>query len=79
MTNEGVDGATHDAVIVRVRALAADIRGRAAAADAARTVPRESIEAFFAAGIIMAGFHASYFYTLQFCFHRFIEDNEIAC
>ncbi len=51
MTNEGVDGATHDAVVERVRALTAGIRGRAAAADAARTVPRQSIDAFFAAGI----------------------------
>ena len=42
---------SHDAVVSRVRALTAGIRERAAAAEEARTVPRESIDELFAAGI----------------------------
>jgi len=42
---------THEAVLARVRALAADVRERAAAAEEARTLPQESVEAFLAAGI----------------------------
>jgi 3-hydroxy-9,10-secoandrosta-1,3,5(10)-triene-9,17-dione monooxygenase len=38
-------------VLVRARALTAGIRDRAAAAEEARTLPRESIDAFLAAGI----------------------------
>ncbi len=44
-------GATHDAVLARVRALIAGIRDGAAAAEEARTVPRETIDALLAAGI----------------------------
>ncbi len=42
---------SHDAVVSRVRALTAGIRDRAAAAEEARTLPRESIDALLAAGI----------------------------
>jgi 3-hydroxy-9,10-secoandrosta-1,3,5(10)-triene-9,17-dione monooxygenase len=44
-------GATHDAVLARVRALIAGIRDGAAAAEEARTVPRATIDALLAAGI----------------------------
>ena len=42
---------THDAVLARVRALSAGISERAVAADEARTLPAESVDAFFAAGL----------------------------
>jgi 3-hydroxy-9,10-secoandrosta-1,3,5(10)-triene-9,17-dione monooxygenase len=41
----------HGAVLDRVRALTAGIRERATAAEEARTIPRESIDALLAAGI----------------------------
>jgi 3-hydroxy-9,10-secoandrosta-1,3,5(10)-triene-9,17-dione monooxygenase len=41
----------HDAVLARVRALTATIRDHAAAAEEARTVPRDVIDALLAAGI----------------------------
>ena len=44
--------ATHDAVLSRVRGLTAGIRARAAAAEQARTLPRESVDALIAAGVI---------------------------
>ena len=47
----GAAGATHDAVLARVRALIAGIRDGAAAAEEARTVPRETIDALLTAGI----------------------------
>ena len=47
----GAADATHDAVLARVRALIAGIRDGAAAAEEARTVPRETIDALLAAGI----------------------------
>jgi len=53
MTSGGTqtkDG-TYDAVLARVRALTAGIRESAAAAEHARTVPRETVDAFLAAGI----------------------------
>ena len=42
---------SHEQVLARVRSLTADFRERAAAAEAARTLPRESIESLLAAGI----------------------------
>jgi 3-hydroxy-9,10-secoandrosta-1,3,5(10)-triene-9,17-dione monooxygenase len=53
MTSDRASSAvgTHDAVLGRVRALTEDIRDRAAAAEEARTVPREVIDALLAAGI----------------------------
>jgi len=46
-----VSGQTHNAVLARVRTLAAQIRDRAVAAEEARTLPRESVDEFLAAGI----------------------------
>ena len=53
MTHEssGLAGVTHGAVLDRVRGLIAGIRDGAAAAEEARTIPRETIEALLAAGI----------------------------
>jgi 3-hydroxy-9,10-secoandrosta-1,3,5(10)-triene-9,17-dione monooxygenase len=42
---------THDAVLARVRVLTDGIRARAAAAEDARTLPRESVDALTGAGI----------------------------
>ena len=42
---------THDAVLARVRALIPGIRDRAAAAEEARTIPRDIVDALLAAGI----------------------------
>jgi 3-hydroxy-9,10-secoandrosta-1,3,5(10)-triene-9,17-dione monooxygenase len=47
----GTADATPDAVLARVRALIAGIRDSAAAAEEARTVPRQTIDALLAAGI----------------------------
>ena len=44
-------GGTHEAVLARVRGLTAGIRERAAAAEEARTLPEESIDALLGAGI----------------------------
>jgi 3-hydroxy-9,10-secoandrosta-1,3,5(10)-triene-9,17-dione monooxygenase len=41
---------THDEVVARARALTADFRDRAAAAEEARTLPRESVDAMLGAG-----------------------------
>jgi len=41
----------HDGVLARVRALIPGIRDRAAAAEEARTIPRDVVDAFLAAGI----------------------------
>jgi 3-hydroxy-9,10-secoandrosta-1,3,5(10)-triene-9,17-dione monooxygenase len=43
--------ATHEAVLARVRALTPGIRERAAAAEDARTIPRDVVDALLAAGI----------------------------
>jgi 3-hydroxy-9,10-secoandrosta-1,3,5(10)-triene-9,17-dione monooxygenase len=53
MTRNETDAAaaTHDAVLARVRGLSTGIRERAAAAEEARTLPRESIDALLATGI----------------------------
>jgi 3-hydroxy-9,10-secoandrosta-1,3,5(10)-triene-9,17-dione monooxygenase len=53
MASEEKGGAadSHNDVLARVRSLTADFRERAAAAEEARTVPRESIDALLAAGI----------------------------
>ncbi len=53
MTRGGTGAAavTHDAVLARVQELTAGIRERAAAAEEARTLPRESVDALLAAGI----------------------------
>jgi 3-hydroxy-9,10-secoandrosta-1,3,5(10)-triene-9,17-dione monooxygenase len=53
MANQGTGGAakSHEEVLAAVRALCAGIRERAAAAEEARIVPRESIDALLAAGI----------------------------
>lgn len=53
MTSErhGAAEGTHDAVLGRVRALTAGIRERAPAAEEARTVSREVVEALLSAGI----------------------------
>jgi 3-hydroxy-9,10-secoandrosta-1,3,5(10)-triene-9,17-dione monooxygenase len=53
MASEAKGGAadSHNDVLARVRSLTADFRERAAAAEEARTVPRESIDALLAAGI----------------------------
>jgi 3-hydroxy-9,10-secoandrosta-1,3,5(10)-triene-9,17-dione monooxygenase len=53
MTSDGLGtaDATPDAVLARVRALIAGIRDSAAAAEEARTVPRQTIDALLAAGI----------------------------
>ncbi len=42
---------THEAVLARVRELTAGFRDRAAAAEEARTLPRESVDALLGAGI----------------------------
>ena len=42
---------SHEEVLARVRSLTAGIRERAAAAEEARTVPSEAIDALLAAGI----------------------------
>ena len=42
---------THKAVLARVRELTAGFRDRAAAAEEARTLPRESVDALLGAGI----------------------------
>src|SRR5271167_764363 len=47
----GTADATPDAVLARVRALIAGIHDSAAAAEEARTVPRQTIDALLAAGI----------------------------
>jgi 3-hydroxy-9,10-secoandrosta-1,3,5(10)-triene-9,17-dione monooxygenase len=49
--NEAPARGTHDAVLARVRALTTNIRNCAAATEAARTLPRESVDALLAAGI----------------------------
>jgi len=53
MTSDGLGtaDATPDAVLARVRALIAGIHDSAAAAEEARTVPRQTIDALLAAGI----------------------------
>jgi 3-hydroxy-9,10-secoandrosta-1,3,5(10)-triene-9,17-dione monooxygenase len=53
MASEAKGGAadSHNDVLARVRSLTAEFRERAAAAEEARTVPRESIDALLAAGI----------------------------
>ncbi len=53
MTHErnGLAGVTHDAVLERVRGLIPGIRDGAAAAEEARTIPRQTIDALLAAGI----------------------------
>ena len=53
MTGKETDGATksHEEVLAGVRALGAAIRDRATAADEARTLPRESIDALLTAGV----------------------------
>jgi 3-hydroxy-9,10-secoandrosta-1,3,5(10)-triene-9,17-dione monooxygenase len=53
VTSKGTDGSTksHEEVLAAVRALGAAIRDRAMAADEARTLPRESIDALLTAGI----------------------------
>lgn len=47
----GAQAATHDTVLARVRALIPDIRDRAAAAEEARTIPRDVVDALLGAGI----------------------------
>jgi 3-hydroxy-9,10-secoandrosta-1,3,5(10)-triene-9,17-dione monooxygenase len=53
MANDEKGGAvkSHEAVLDEVRSLTAGIRERAAAAEEARTLPRESVDALLAAGI----------------------------
>jgi len=53
VTGKETDGATksHEEVLAGVRALGAAIRDRATAADEARTLPRESIDALLTAGV----------------------------
>jgi 3-hydroxy-9,10-secoandrosta-1,3,5(10)-triene-9,17-dione monooxygenase len=53
MTGErhGLADGTHEAVLARIRPLIADFRARAAAAEEARNLPRESVDALLAAGI----------------------------
>jgi 3-hydroxy-9,10-secoandrosta-1,3,5(10)-triene-9,17-dione monooxygenase len=53
MTREAKPAAdsAHDSVLARVRALTQGIRERATAAEEGRTLPRESVDALFAAGI----------------------------
>jgi 3-hydroxy-9,10-secoandrosta-1,3,5(10)-triene-9,17-dione monooxygenase len=53
VTSKGTDGSTksHEEVLAAVRGLGAAIRDRAMAADEARTLPRESIDALLTAGI----------------------------
>jgi 3-hydroxy-9,10-secoandrosta-1,3,5(10)-triene-9,17-dione monooxygenase len=53
MTREAMETApgTHDAVMARVSALIPSIRDKAAAAEEARTVPPETVDALIAAGI----------------------------
>jgi len=53
MTKDEQDAAagTHDAILTRVRALTAGIRDGAGAAEEARTLPREMVDALLAAGI----------------------------
>ena len=50
-SSEAPAGDTHKAVVARVRELTAGFRDRAAAAEAARTLPRESVDALLGAGI----------------------------
>jgi 3-hydroxy-9,10-secoandrosta-1,3,5(10)-triene-9,17-dione monooxygenase len=54
MTHETAGGkpVTRDEVLARVRGLTAGIRERAAAAEEARTLPRESVDALIGAGLI---------------------------
>ncbi len=47
----GAQAGTHDAVLARVRALIPGIRDRAAAAEEARTISRDVVDALLAAGI----------------------------
>ena len=42
---------THDEILARIRGLTAGIRDGAAAAEEARTVPRETVDALLSAGI----------------------------
>ncbi|MGO9699161.1 MAG: acyl-CoA dehydrogenase family protein [Xanthobacteraceae bacterium] len=49
--SEAPAGNTHQAVLARVRELAAGFRDRAAATEEARTLPRESVDALLGAGI----------------------------
>jgi alkylation response protein AidB-like acyl-CoA dehydrogenase len=53
MANEsrGNAGKTHDEILAQIRGLTASIRDGAAAAEEARTLPRESIDALLSAGI----------------------------
>ena len=53
MTSERLHAAdgTHEKVLGRIRLLTADFRARAAAAEEARTLPRESVDALIGAGI----------------------------
>ena len=50
-SSEAPAGDTHKAVVARVRELTAGFRDRAAAAEAARTLPRELVDALLGAGI----------------------------
>src|SRR6202161_3493965 len=50
-TNEPPASNTHKAVLTRVRELTAGFRDRAAAAEQARTLPKESVDALLGAGI----------------------------
>ena len=49
--SNGHNDVTHDEVLARVRGLTAGIAERAIAADEARTLPRESVDALIAAGL----------------------------
>ena len=49
--SEAAANNTHKAVVARVRELTAGFRDRAAAAEEARTLPRESVDALLGAGI----------------------------
>jgi 3-hydroxy-9,10-secoandrosta-1,3,5(10)-triene-9,17-dione monooxygenase len=49
--HQAADDETHEGVLRRVRALIADIRNDAAAAEEARTIPRDNSEALLAAGV----------------------------
>jgi alkylation response protein AidB-like acyl-CoA dehydrogenase len=51
MTRDEPSVDTHDAVLTRVRALVPGIRERAGAAEEARTISHEVVDAFFAASI----------------------------
>ncbi len=50
-TDEPPASNTHKAVLTRVRELTAGFRDRAAAAEQARTLPKESVDALLGAGI----------------------------